>query len=52
MAFEWLERAFLAREHWMAYLHLEPRVRDLHGTPRCNALLNRIGVVTVVPQGE
>jgi tetratricopeptide (TPR) repeat protein len=46
-AFEWLERAFLAREHWMAYLHLEPRVRDLHGTDRFDALLKRIGVATV-----
>lgn len=51
-AFEWLERAFLAREHWMAYLHLEPRVRDLHGTHRFDVLLKRIGVATVSTQGD
>lgn len=43
-AYEWLERALLAHEHWLAYMHLEPRLRRLRGTPRFEAMIRRIGV--------
>jgi hypothetical protein len=44
VAFEWLERGFEARELWMFFLHLEPRLRRLHGKPRFDALVRRVGM--------
>ena len=44
-AFALFEQALASRENWLAYIHLEPRVRDLRGTPRFEALLKHIGVV-------
>jgi len=44
VAFEWLERGFEARELWMFFLHLEPRLRRLHGNPRFDALVRRVGM--------
>jgi serine/threonine-protein kinase len=43
-AFEWLERSFQAREFCMTWLHLEPRLRRLHGDPRFESLVRRVGV--------
>jgi TolB-like protein/Flp pilus assembly protein TadD len=45
-AFAWLERAYQARELWMTFLHLEPRLQGLRTTPRFEALVQRIGVAS------
>lgn len=42
-AFVWLERAFNARDLWMSWLHLDPRLRALHGDRRFDALVRRVG---------
>ncbi|MDB5937298.1 MAG: protein kinase [Massilia sp.] len=44
VAYSWLERAFEARSLWMTFLHVEPRLRPLWGTPRFEELVERIGV--------
>lgn len=43
-AFAWLERAYEERSNRLAYLRLEPVWRDLHGDPRFDRLLERIGL--------
>jgi tetratricopeptide (TPR) repeat protein len=47
-AYDWLERAFEARSLWMTFLHLEPRLRRLRGTPRFEELVKRVGVAPTV----
>ena len=44
IAHKWLERAFAARSLYMTFLHLEPRLRRLRGTPRFEELVTRVGV--------
>ena len=44
VAYAWLERSFRSRENWMTWLHLDPRLRRLHGDPRFAALVRRVGV--------
>jgi serine/threonine-protein kinase len=43
-AFLWLERAFNARDLWMCWLHLDPRLRALHDDSRFAALIRRVGM--------
>jgi serine/threonine-protein kinase len=42
--YEWLERGFETREVWMTWIHLEPRLRRLHGDARFEALVRRVGI--------
>ena len=41
-AMEFLEKAYERREFWMAYLQVEPRLDNLRGDPRFDALVRRV----------
>lgn len=41
-AFGWLDRAFEERSHWLVWLRLDPRWRNLRDDPRFAALVERI----------
>jgi TolB-like protein/tetratricopeptide (TPR) repeat protein len=43
-ALEYLEKTYQRREHWMAYLQVDPRFDSLRGDPRFPALLRRLGL--------
>lgn len=42
-ALEWLERGFVARDHKMNLLKVDPKWSNLHGDPRFEDLVKRIG---------
>ncbi|MBX7063046.1 MAG: protein kinase [Pyrinomonadaceae bacterium] len=42
-AFYWLERAFQQRSNWLTLLKAGHRLKNLHGDPRFDDLLNRVG---------
>jgi TolB-like protein/Flp pilus assembly protein TadD len=42
-ALEWLERAYNARSHSMAFLKVDPQLRDLQSDPEFHRLLARVG---------
>lgn len=42
-AFYWLERAFYERSNWLALTKIGRRLKPLHGDPRFDDLLKRIG---------
>ena len=44
LAYRWFERGLDARELGMSWLHLDPRLRRLHGQPRFKALVARVGL--------
>jgi hypothetical protein len=41
-ALEYLEKTCRRREHWMAYLQFDPRLDNLRGDPRFEALVRRL----------
>jgi len=41
-AFRWLEKAFEERSHWLVWLRLDPRWKNLRGDPRFDALVQRM----------
>jgi len=41
-AFSWLDRAFEERSHWLVWLRLDPRWKNLHDDPRFAALIEKI----------
>jgi TolB-like protein len=41
-AFEWLDRAYQARDTWMAFVNSDPRFASLQGDPRFRVLLERM----------
>ncbi len=43
-AFEWLEKAFQERTSFLAYFKFHPTFDNLHGDPRFDALVKRIGI--------
>lgn len=43
-AFEWLEKAFHERTSFLAYFKFHPLFDNLHGDPRFEALVKRIGI--------
>jgi tetratricopeptide (TPR) repeat protein len=43
-AFEWLERAYQAREAELIYLGVDPHLDDLRSDPRCITLLQKMGL--------
>jgi hypothetical protein len=40
----WLERGLETREVWMTWVHLDPRLRGLHGQPRFEEVVRRVGM--------
>ncbi len=44
VAFEWLEKAFHERTSFLAYFKFHPTFDNLHGDPRFDALVKRIGI--------
>ena len=43
-AFEWLEKAFQEHVSFLVEIKTSPLFRDLHGDPRFDALVKRIGI--------
>jgi hypothetical protein len=43
-AFDALERAYQARSAGLIYLHLDPGYEPLHGDPRYEQMVQRIGL--------
>ncbi len=41
-AFRWLEAAFAERSHWLVWLRLDPRWRNLRDDPRFPAMVERM----------
>ena len=42
--FEWLERAYQDRSHWLIWLKIDPRFDSLRSDPRYQDLLRRMGL--------
>jgi hypothetical protein len=42
-----LEKAFEERSGWMAFLKVEPFFEGLHGRPRFDRLLQKVGLIEV-----
>lgn len=42
--FEWLEKAFEERSHWLVYLKVEPMLDGLRSDPRFTDLVRRVGL--------
>jgi hypothetical protein len=45
-AFEWLERAYLQRDSGLPQMQSWPLLRNLHGDPRWERLLEKMGLVS------
>jgi serine/threonine protein kinase/tetratricopeptide (TPR) repeat protein len=43
-AFDWLEKAFQEHTHFLVFLKFHPLFDNLHGDPRFDALVKRIGI--------
>jgi hypothetical protein len=43
-AFEWMERAYAQRDGGLAEMKSSPRLRSLHGDPRWDAFLKKMGL--------
>ena len=43
-ALEYLEKTYQRREHWMAYIQVDPRFDSLRNDPRYDALVKRMGL--------
>jgi TolB-like protein/Tfp pilus assembly protein PilF len=44
VAFQWLERAYNERDHWMETLKVHPMLDDLRSSPRYGGLVYRMGL--------
>ncbi len=44
-AFEWLEKSFKERDHWLTYLKTSPLVDNLRSDPRFPKMLKRMGFI-------
>ena len=44
LAFEWLEKAYLIRDHWLITMNVSPSYRDLRKHPRYPEFASRVGV--------
>ncbi len=44
-AFEYLEKAYERREHWMAYLQTDPRLDPLRDDPRFDEMVKCVGIL-------
>lgn len=46
-AFEWLEKAYLVRDHWLITMNVEPAFRALYKHPQYSEFASRIGIGTL-----
>jgi tetratricopeptide (TPR) repeat protein len=44
LAFEWLEKAYLIRDHWLITMNVQPGYRALHADPRYSEFASRVGI--------
>ena len=44
-AFQWLNKAYDERSHWLVWLSLDPRWHGLRGDPRFDQLRRRVGLI-------
>jgi len=42
--FEWLEKAYSIRDHWLITMNVQPAKRAFYGHPKYSELANRIGI--------
>ena len=47
-AIEYLEKSYEEHSHWLIYLHIDPGMDELHGNPRFQDLLRRVGLPPVI----
>jgi len=45
-SFYWLERAYQERSNWLSLIKVGHRLKNLHGDPRFDDLLKRVGFAT------
>jgi len=43
-ALDWLDRAYDERSHWLVWLRTDPRWLSLHGDPRYEKMISRVGL--------
>lgn len=43
-AFKWFERAYAQRDGGLSFINCDPLLANLHGDPRYDALLERLGL--------
>jgi serine/threonine-protein kinase len=43
-AFEWLEKAYEIRDHWLITMNVQPGFKILHGHPKYSELATRVGI--------
>jgi hypothetical protein len=51
-AFEWLDRAYEDRMHWLVMLRIEPQLDSLRTDPHFAALLRRLGLEEINKHGS
>lgn len=44
LAFEYLEKSYGRHSHWLIYLRMDSAMDNLHGDPRFEDLLQRVGL--------
>ena len=47
--FEWLQRAYRERDHWMVWLKVDPMLESLRGDRRYQTLVKKVGFPTLTP---
>ena len=44
LGFEWLDKAYKERDHWLLYLNVEPLFDSVRSDPRFTKLVKKIGL--------
>ncbi len=51
LAFQWLERSYLARDFWLVMLNVDCIYDEMRSDPRFQDMVKRVGLGSVSPQG-